>query len=181
MLKITCPTCLKHTDKSTGAVNRARKLGRSIYCGRKCAGVGRGDIRTDEQKKEEKRIYDKEYRANNLEMIKRKKSDYFQKTYDPEKAAIERKKNMSRHVEYCRQPEYKAWKKEYDKKYKAKKNYGEFWECFLLTNEITDECLSRESAYDIKYNNGLLCKTQRRKRHEQTKRNQLEKCTMGNP
>jgi len=178
---VKCPICLNEINQPQTAINIAIKQCKSIYCGRKCAGIGRRDKRTDEQKKEDKRIYDEKYRLENQKMLKAKKAEYFQKTYDIEKAKIERKKRSKEHAEYCRQPEYKVWKKEYDRKYKAKKNYGEFWESAVISMEIREECLERETNYEIKLNNGLLCKTQRRKRHEQTKRNQLEKCTMGNP
>ena len=75
------------------------------------------------QKVAEKRLYDMAYRAKNLERIKAGKRAYFQRTYDPREAAVERKKRMHLHVAYCRQPRYKAWKREYDRKYRASE-YG---------------------------------------------------------
>jgi hypothetical protein len=41
-------------------------------------------------------------------MLKAKKRAYFERTYDPRKAAVERKKRMHLHVAYCREPRYKV-------------------------------------------------------------------------
>ena len=79
--------------------------------------------------KKEKAAYDREYRKKNLAWIKAKKADYFQRTYDPVKAAKERKKRMPEHVEYCRQPKYRAYKRKYDRKRRASK-FGEFAEAY---------------------------------------------------
>ena len=88
--------------------------------------------------KEAKAAYDREYRRKNRARLKAEKAAYFQRTYDPVKAAKERKKKMPKHVEYCRQPEYKAWKKKYDKHRRSKK-YGEFAEAHQLLVELTKE------------------------------------------
>lgn len=115
------------------------------------------------------------YREENLETLKTKKSRYFKETYDPKKAAIERKARMAYHVEYCQSPDYKAWKAEYDKGYRAKKEYGEFWECFLLSLEIRNETLERMSDYEIRLGKGTLGRTQKSKRdHARTQRSKLE-------
>ena len=88
--------------------------------------------------KEAKADYDREYRRKNRARLKVAHAAYFQRTYDPKKAAIERKKNMPKHVEYCRQPEYKAWKKKYDKQCRSKK-FGDFAEAHQLLVELTKE------------------------------------------
>jgi hypothetical protein len=67
-----------------------------------------------------------------------KKAAYFQKTYDPVKAAIERKKRMPRHVEYCRSPEYRAKKREYDRARKLSR-FGEFSEAFEALEQLQKE------------------------------------------
>jgi hypothetical protein len=158
---IICAYCNQEANLPNGAVNRARKRGLNIYCNRKCARLGRWSGKSIDEKRQLKSEYDKEYRAKNLEIIKAKKRDYFQRTYDAEQAAIERKKNMARHVEYCRKPEYKAKKKEYDQAYKTKQRYGEFWESVIILNEIEKVVDSRE-AFQI---NRLYEKqTTRRKR-----------------
>jgi len=115
------------------------------------------------QKREEKRLYDIEYRAKNLEEILARKKEYHKRTYDPAKAAEVRKKRMPQHVEYCRQPKYKAWKREYDRKYRAAE-FGEFAEAYMLTLDLNREIKGRTTRHEIKYQNGCTNKAQRRKR-----------------
>ncbi len=178
---ITCPQCKRSAQLSNGHVNRARKLGVPIYCGRACAGLARRKNKSDAQKKAEKRDYDMEYRRKNLEMLKRKKAEHYLKTRDPEKEAAYRKTRMHLHVEYCRQPKYKAWKKKYDAQYRAKKLYGEFWESFLLIMGIEAEVTKRMSNYEIRLENGTINKAQQRRRdYERINRQQSENCFMGN-
>ncbi len=117
------------------------------------------------EKKEAKRLYDIEYRAKNGEILKAKKQDYFKRTYDPVKAAIERKKIMPRHIEYCRRPEYKVKKQKYDEVYRAKKVYGEFWEAFLLIQNLGKEVDSRITKQEIAGINGTRNKSQTRRRN----------------
>jgi len=160
-MKIICPHCGKSAEKYTGHVKRAKKMGNKTYCSRKCSGLGRRKNYTLEQKKKIKADYDKQYRQKNLELIKKKKHDHFKKTYDPKKAAIVRKKRMPYHLAYCRTPKYRAWKHAYDQKYHAKKNFGVFWESFLLIKEIEKEYSQREARA---INNLHVKSTQKRKR-----------------
>jgi len=148
----------------TGEVNRALKLGLSLYCDKACAGLGRRKNKSKEQKVAEKREYDMEYRRKNRALLKAKKAAWFQQSYDPEKAAIERKKNMARHVEYCRRPEYKAWKKEYDCQYRAKQDYGEFWESAVILIKLDNELDEKMSWYDRQMAKGTLNKANQRRR-----------------
>lgn len=69
--------------------------------------------KTIEEKIALKAAYDRDYRKKNAVRIKADHAAYFQRTYDPVKAAIERKKKMPVHVEYCRQPIYRAYKQGY--------------------------------------------------------------------
>ena len=178
-MKITCAYCGKETDKAPGSVNRSRKNGSPLYCGLTCAGMGRRKGQTESDKKEAKRLYDIKYRAKNRAMLKAKKAAYFQRTYDPEKAAVERKKIMPRHVEYCRQPEYREWKRGYDRQYRAKKWYGPFWESHLLAMDIRSEALSRKSDYEIRLEKGTLGKTQQRKRDYEAARTHRQEPEIG--
>ena len=88
--------------------------------------------------KEAKSEYDRKYRKKNSARLKAEKAAYFQRTYDPVKAAKERKKKMPAHVEYCRQPEYKAWKKEYDKKRRSSK-FGDFADAHVVLLKLIKE------------------------------------------
>jgi hypothetical protein len=92
--------------------------------------------------KKAKAKYDKEYRKKNRSRLKDQKAEYFQRTYDPKAAAVERKKRMPLHVEYCRQPWYKKWKKEYDKKRRASA-FGEFKDAYAVLLELKKE-ISRQ-------------------------------------
>ena len=168
---VTCCNCGKSIEKETSHINRAKKLGMLMFCNRECAGLHRRVNKTTEQKKAEKREYDKQYRLNNQDLLKEKKAAWFKKTYNPEEARVKRKERSEIHNEYCRRPEYKVWKKKYDRKYRAQKTYGEYWECFVVTMEIRDECLTQSSAYEIRRDNGTLNKSQRRKRNDRINSN----------
>lgn len=179
---ITCAQCGKLALRRTGEVNRARSAGLRLFCDRACSAVGRRtDTRTRAEKAAAKRQYDIEYRANNRAVLKAKKAEYFQRTYDPAKAAIERQKIMPRHIEYCRRPEYREWKRKYDRQYRAENEYGEFAECFLLIMDIRNECLSQMTDYEIRYAKGGIAKTQQRKRaYVRSLREELEVGPLGN-
>lgn len=158
--------------RRNGEINRAQKTGRPIYCGKICAGMKRQDEKTAEQKKEEKRIYDKKRREKYKDRIKAEKAAYFKRTYDPVEAAVKRKERMPKHVEYCQRPEYKAWKAEYDRKYLARKQFGEFWEAALALRSIEQEISERISETDLAVQKGTLNKSQTRKReYERLNRN----------
>jgi hypothetical protein len=160
---VKCAYCGKDSEKHPNEVNRAKRKNAPMFCDKDCFGLSRRLHKTVEKKKLEKKLYDQKYRAKNLDRIKANKRAYFQRTYDPEKAAVERKKNMARHVEYCRRPEYRAKKRDYDKVYRAKQEAGEFWESYLLIQEIEKEIYSRMSWYEIHRENGQLNKATKRR------------------
>lgn len=159
-MELLCPICQTKYYKSTGHVNRAKAQGLNLYCGRKCAGIGRRNYKPVEQRKSEKALYDQQYRKRDPEALKMRKQEYYQRTKDPVKEAIKRKKRMHLHVEYCRQPEYKAWKKEYDLTHRAKQDYGEFAECALILRKIFELIDNRE----VKAIQNLNIKSIKRKR-----------------
>lgn len=164
-VQIECAYCGTISPKWTGAVNRSRALGAPLYCSRKCAGLARRKPpKSLEQRKAEKKAYDAVRRILLLDEIKEARRAYYQRTRDPVKEAIKRKARMPAHVEYCRRPEYRAWKREYDKQYCAKKEFGEFWESAILVNEIRDTALSLSTDYQIRLANGTLNKALKRKR-----------------
>lgn len=155
-----CDFCGEDSVKEKGHVNRARRDGNHIYCDRVCSSYARMDhFITDEEKRMLKSGYDQMYKMLNPP-DKAKAAAYFQRTYDPLKAAVIRKKNMHKHVEYCKRPEYRAWKRKYDQKFCAKQKYGEHWESAILLRQIRDVVDNHEA----KLTNGLLSKSQKRKR-----------------
>lgn len=161
-----CAQCGKPHGKGTGAINRAAKIGAPLYCGRKCAGLGRRKGKTKAQKVAEKRLYDMAYRAKNHDRLQAEKRAYFQRTYDPKKAAVVRAKRMHLHVAYCRQPRYKAWKRQYDRNHRAKE-YGPFADAYLLAIDLNRAIKSRATNYEIRIQNETLNKRQSRSRSDQ--------------
>jgi hypothetical protein len=89
-------------------------------------------------KKQRKAAYDKEYRKLNRARIKANHATYFQRTYDPAKAARERKKRMPEHVKYCRQSWYRAYKREYDKRRRAAR-FGGFADAYKVLLQLVKE------------------------------------------
>ncbi len=165
--EINCSQCQKPYLIENGALNRARARKARLFCGKQCGGEARRLDRSAEEKKEIKRLYDAARRIELAPILKVKKAEYFQRTYDPLKAAVERKKRMPKHVEYCRQPEYKKWKSQYDKQHLAKKEFGEFAEAALILRDIEKEIDSRATRYEIYVANGLVNKALTRRREMQ--------------
>lgn len=165
-LTFPCAHCGAMAEKEAGAITRAKLAGLRIYCNRTCSGLGRRTGKALEQKIAEKRLYDIEYRSKNLAAIKTKKRAYHLRSYDPDKARVERKTKMPRHVEYCRRPEYKRWKTIYDRKHRAKKFYGQFAEAAMTVIELNKEIKGRSTNAQIKFENETCNKTQRRRRDE---------------
>lgn len=163
-MKIICAGCGIEVDKRASEVNRARRAGLRLSCNRACAGIARRSNKSTEQKRLEKKEYDVGYRAANLPDIKTKKRAYHKRTYDPAQAAAVRKVNMPRHIEYCRRPEYRAYKQQYDRRYCAEKQFGPFAEAAMLLSDIDREVNSRATDYDVRVMNGTLNKVQQRKR-----------------
>lgn len=174
-----CAWCGKAFEIERGQFNRAKKVGQGdLYCNRKHSGLGRRKHKTKAQKKEEKRIYDEAYRIENRAKLKAQKAEWFRQTYDPAAAAIERKKNMPRHVEYCRRPEYREKKKAYDQTHLAQKKYGDFWECAILAQQIRP--LLKGAKYEKRIENGYYREASKRARSRRTFSPDIEKCSLGN-
>ena len=139
-----------------------RKIGAPLYCGRACAGLARR--RNQAEKIAAKAAYDKERRAKLRDRIKAEKAAYYQRTKDPIKEAAQRKARMHLHVAYCQRPEYRAWKSEYDRQYRAHRQFGEYAEAFMLLLDIENEVASQASRYEIYKANGTLNKSLQRRR-----------------
>lgn len=163
-----CAYCGTSGLKEAGAINRANAKSARLFCNRTCTGLARRVERTDAEKKALKAAYDAKHREQNRERLKAEKAAYFRRTYNPVKAAEVRKARMPYHVEYCRRPEYRKWKAEYDRKHLAQKQYGPFAEAALLISDLEREILSRTTRYDIALANGTLNKKLRRRREYET-------------
>lgn len=158
---IECHNCGKKVEKPSGAVNRSKKIGAPLYCSRKCSGLARRVKKSDAQKKEEKRLYDIAYRKKNADRIEKDKQRYCETPAGRAMQKRNRDKRKEQHLEYCRTPEYKAWKKEYDRQYRARKEYGEYGPAFVALRDLENEIDPREGR---RLNNLHTKSTQKRKR-----------------
>ena len=165
MVRVVCHQCAKPFDKAAGAFNRSKRIGASHYCTRACAGLAKrlANPPTPEQRKAAKAAYDLEYRARNAEALRTRRHEYFRRTYDPAEAKQYRAARMHLHIEYCRRPEYKAWKAQYDRNHRAKE-YGPFSDAFLLLQDVENEIASQATKYEIALTNGTINKAQSRRR-----------------
>jgi hypothetical protein len=143
---------------------RRKALKVSIFCGpHERAGKLKVSI---EEKKKLKADYDREYRAKNKESLKTKKDIYYKSPAGRAMQKRNRDKFKGSHAEYIKTPKYKAWKKEYDHKFRLKKQYGEFWEAGSVLVKLNEILPSKQ----IKYNQGLINKSQKRKKQWQRKK-----------
>ena len=149
-------------------MNRSRAIGAPLYCSMRCSGIGRRlkNPPSAADRKEAKRLYDTKRRAEKRDEILAQKRAHYYANHERIKTeqAVYRAKHMARHVAYCQQPEYKAWKSEYDRRYRAVKAFGEFAEAALLLNDIDREIDAKASRYEIYQANGTLNKAQTRRR-----------------
>lgn len=159
-MTIQCHWCGKDIEKKTGHINRAKKMGLNLFCGRVCFGLNRRT--TQEDKIEKKRLYDIEYRAKNDAIRRVQQKAYNESPAGRAMQKRNREKFKESHLEYCRTEQYRKWKKAYDEKYHAKYNYGEFWEAALVVKEI--EVVIEPEKLEVKIQKGTYNKSQKRKR-----------------
>lgn len=179
-MECVCPHCGATFIGRVGDVNRATKAGKPKYCGRECAGIARRNGKTGEEKRAEKAAYDKARREALHHRLRAEKAAYYQRTKDPAKEAAKRKERMPKHIEYCRRPKYREWKRKYDEVYRAKTEYGEFWESAILALEIRRTCLELSDDTEIRRQNGTLNKHQTRRRdYDRTHSNKPEIGALG--
>lgn len=163
-----CPQCGHQFSAKTAHYNRAENIGAPLYCGRICAGLARRlkNPPTDDERKWAKRQYDKARRESKRNELCAKKREHYYANRERILAEqkVYRAKHMARHVAYCQQPEYKAYKSDYDRKYRAVKTYGEFAEAFLMLIGIDSAVAERATRHEIYSQNETLNKAQKRRR-----------------
>lgn len=164
-MRCKCAQCGKEVDKDRSAVNRAAKIGAKLFCGKVCFGLSRRVAKEPDQKKAEKKAYDAEYRVKNKALLKDKKAKRYQETRDPEKERVYRQAHMHRHVEYCRRPEYREKKHEYDKK-RNEMEYADFAESWRLLQLLESEIRSQASAYEVRKQQGYYTRNAQKRRRE---------------
>lgn len=160
MIRCNCDYCGKEIEKTTGHYNRAKKLGAGVFCNKQCSSANRKIARTDEEKKEIKKAYDAKYK--NRDYVKQKKREYFARDYaaNPEKYKKERQRRYKAHLKYLQRPEYKQYKKQYDRKYRAEQIFGEFGEAAVMLYDLENEIDVRVAKFEQNNYN----KSQKRKR-----------------
>lgn len=166
-MNLICPQCRVEFERKAGHVNRSLKIGAPLYCGRACAGLARRLNKSDEQKRADKAEYDRKRRAEKgIELREQRRSAYYA-NHDHYKAkhAEYRKTRMPKHVEYCRQPAYRAKKHKYDIA-KACEEYGEWAETWRLLLELEKEIRSQATAYERRVANGYYLRSAQKRRRE---------------
>lgn len=158
-----CGYCGAVVQQSRSSINRALRAGKPLYCDRACSGLARRV--PAEQKREAKRVYDAQRRIEKATEIRAKKSDYYRRTRDPDKERARRARNMGRHAEYCRQPDYRAYKADYDREYGARE-YGEYAEAYLLLLDLEREIRSRATWYERAKAKGYYTRSAQQRRRE---------------
>jgi hypothetical protein len=127
-------------------------------------------------KKELKRLYDIEYRKKQGLLLKAKKQAYYRRDYqeNPDKYRLVRLRKRDWQRAYAKKynanPEWKAYKKEYDREYRAKRKFGDWWVCHVLLMKLEDEIGARMSKYEIGLQNKTINKAMNRGRRGQIKR-----------
>ena len=158
-----CRYCGAMVQQSQGNIRRAIREGKPLYCDRVCGGAARRVPLA--QKKDAKRIYDAQRRVEKATEIRENKAAYYQRTRDPAKERERRLANMDRHVEYCRQPEYRAYKADYDRRLRASE-YGEYGEAYLLLLDLEQEIRSRATSYERRKARGYYTRAAQQRRRE---------------
>ena len=158
-----CGSCGAVVRQSQGSINRALREGKPLYCDRACAGKARQV--SAGFKKRRKAQYDARRRIELAAEISAQKRDYYQRTRNPEKERERRRVNMARHVEYCRQPEYKARKSDYDRERRAEE-YGPYGDAYLLLLDLEREIRSRATSYERLKARGYYTRAAQQRRRE---------------
>lgn len=145
---IDCDHCGKTAMKWTGSVNRSRAMGAPLYCSVACAGMGRRDTRTKEERVAAKAAYDAKRRVDLADEIRAAHAEYHRRTYDPDKARARRDLGALRayHKQHNLKPEVKAAKRAYDREYTGLP-YGEYAECRRLLTELEREIRKLEPSW----------------------------------
>lgn len=184
IVSCVCSRCGRRFDKERGQLNRARRAGPHLYCSLVCTGKARRKPKLPLAKRRAKKAaYDKIRRELLRDELREQKREYFQRTYDPDKARrvrAERKRRLGAHYhrDYCRarvakNPALKRGKRLYDRARRYRMQYGEFRECARLLWLLTREVSARYfSSYERRKARGyyLTPHTQERKRNAQISR-----------
>lgn len=151
---------------------------RGTYCGRKHFGLARRKNRTIWEKKEIKRLYDIDFRRKNRARLKREKAAYHARVHKRVAAKMKKvrqtpeyKRRMRAYLEkYWDHPVRLETKADYDRRWRARRDYGKLWELKYLTVLINKEVKARMTNYELRLQNGTLNKAMNRGRNGEVKR-----------
>ncbi len=156
-----CQHCGSDTTKTTSAYNRAMRLGRGVYCDRRCAGMARrtGTDRTSAEWRASKAAYDRERRARLGEALREKKRQAYWANHednlrrqrearaarmaDPE--ALRAYREAQRRC-YMR-PKYREQKRQSDRRYRAERDYGGWADAHVALMDLMDAVREREPEH----------------------------------
>lgn len=167
---IICAHCGVTAYKLSGGVNRSLGKGAPIFCGRECSGLHRRVVRSTNEAKALKAEYDRKRRGELGEALKAQKRAAYILRVANDRDALRAEQRAFRarrreyHAEYCRRPDYRAKKRDYDRQHRAVKMFGPFAEAFVALQDLETEIASRASRYEIYSENGTLNKCLKRKR-----------------
>lgn len=168
-MKLICPQCSIEFECGTGRFNRARKIDAPLYCGLVCSRLARRNKNppTPEEKIAAKAEYDRNRRAKMGDELRAKRMAAYYANHERNLALQKeaRKRRMPYHIEYCRRPEYRAKKHEYDIA-KACEEYGEWAETWRLLLELEKEIRSQATAYERRVANGYYLRSAQKRRRE---------------
>lgn len=164
-----CDHCGDPVPQSRGAINRARRMGKRLFCSRHCFGLSRRVERSADESRRLKAEYDAKRRASIASRLRQEKAEYHRRTYDPAKARARRKGRMAYHVEYCRRyyadPARKLEKFEYDVRRRGKE-YADFAEAWRLLIELEREVRTRcPDKYERQKARGYFTRIRERKHY----------------
>ena len=170
---IVCQHCGRNADKPTGAVNRARKAGLRIFCGKACASEARCSERTEADRKAAQAEYDRARRAEQGDrLLAEKRSAYFRDHKRSLAKQAERRKDpayvakmRAYQREWCRRPAYRAAKKAGDRARRAAIEFGdtELAEAFVALCELEESLRPMRDENKAKIGRINLCQNRRRK------------------
>lgn len=165
------------------AVNRARKNGGDVkFCSRRCFVAAHPRIGTGAMSAEERRAakpeYDRQRRAALGEDLKRKKREayyaehatHLAKMAEARKSPEFKAKMRAYQREHTTRPEWKAHKRSYDRVFRAMRDYGEEWgPAAVALLQLTDAVAERATKQECYEANGILNKSQQRRRDGSSK------------
>ena len=166
-MRLTCPNCHGGFECAIGRYNRAQTIGAPLYCSKTCAGQARRTPKpSEEERRALKAAYDRARRQQLGERLRAEKRAYYEANRDRILADMTAKRpaRMAAHIEYCRRPEYRAYKSEYDKRHLARKQFGEFAEAAIALRSLETEIETKASRYEVYMQNGTINKAQTRRR-----------------